>query len=497
MVPPVASLYPSKRGSILLEDGPDAAARPGRRAWTQRPWLRSAGLLAASVAGVATPGVAHQAPAKPASKPAPATSQKNAAAPAPAAPQSRHYPILLIASGNEPFWSLRIGMKGAERLERAGYPPITLEPGEIAGEDSGTSWNYRAKDTATAADVNVRLSREACSDGMSDTKYAFKVVVTHSQIGELKGCARIAADQFPEFKQKNLDDDDPDKKKIEPPAVTGFKAPVAMAFLDPAGKVILLQGQTAKTVASKGYQLSLSHDGKKLLYTRDEAPGHDRTLVLYDAATGRNTDILRGPVQAPFWSPDDTKIAFLKLDGPDWHVWTMPAGAPGQATQLGTGSGNGAVWALHGWQDAHTVLASDDKKLYFLKLDSPPSALPIEDVYGEFERMSSDTIRANPLNPDLLLVTAFTSNAAPGMPKDPHTGLASKAFIYELKSKRQVVVSPPTVFAEDAEWARDGIQIFFTASDPAGKASSAIGRVFWDGSGYKRVRPGSFMVIGQ
>ena len=51
---------------------------------------------------------------------------------APPAPVSKHYPILLIAAGSEPGWSARIGMKGVERLERTGYPPITLEPGEIS-----------------------------------------------------------------------------------------------------------------------------------------------------------------------------------------------------------------------------------------------------------------------------------------------------------------------------------------------------------------------------
>src|SRR5215475_7294020 len=127
--------------------------------------------------------------------------------------QSRHYPILLIAQGTEPSWSLRLGMKGPERLERAGYPPIPLEPAEVEQETTATSWIYRAKDSQTQAAVAVHLSREACSDGMSDAKYSFRVELNHAQIGTLKGCAKIAPDQFPEFKQKNLDDDDPEKKK--------------------------------------------------------------------------------------------------------------------------------------------------------------------------------------------------------------------------------------------------------------------------------------------
>ena len=162
------------------------------------PWaLLTLGLFtAASLLG--------QTPQKPSSQP-----QQKKPAPLPPAPQSKHYPILLIASGSEPSWSLRIGMKGAERLERQSYPPIPLDPGEIEQEGTAEAWLYHAKDTATGADVTVHLSREACSDHGSDTKYPFRAVVTHSQIGELSGCAKIAPEQFPEFKQKNLDDDDP------------------------------------------------------------------------------------------------------------------------------------------------------------------------------------------------------------------------------------------------------------------------------------------------
>ena len=43
-----------------------------------------------------------------ANKPQPVQSKKPAVGPA--APQSRHYPILLIAQGNEPFWNLRLGI---------------------------------------------------------------------------------------------------------------------------------------------------------------------------------------------------------------------------------------------------------------------------------------------------------------------------------------------------------------------------------------------------
>lgn len=428
-----------------------------------------------------------QAPAKPSGQKPAAGGNAIKAPAAPAAPQSKHFPILLIASGSNPVWSVRIGMKGLERLERAGYPPIVLEPGEIAADDSGKAWTYKAKDTGTEAEVRLLLAREACTDGSAE-KYTFSATLTHAQIGELKGCAKIAPEQFPEFKQKNLDDDDPDKKKVLPPAITGFKAPLAVAFLDAAGQVMLARGAAAKVVAPSGTQLSLSHDGKRLLFTHEQ--GNDRMILLYDAVTAKTTELQRGQVQSAFWSPDDLQIAFLKMAGQDWTVWTMPAGAPDRATQLSTS----AVSALHGWQDAHTVLASDTSKLYFLKTESPPAAIAIRDVFGDgFEVTGSNSIRANPNNPDLLLLSAGMLPAKAGT--DAKTGSASAAFLYEIASKRRVVITPANVYAKDAEWSRDGIQIFFTGRD-ATKASS-IWRIFWDGSGLKRQRTGSLMVVGQ
>ncbi|HKF24352.1 MAG TPA: hypothetical protein VKB24_00210, partial [Candidatus Acidoferrum sp.] len=235
----------------------------------------------------------------------------------------------MIATGSEPSWSLRIGMKGAERLERSGYPPIALDPGPIEQDGTAEAWLYHAKDSATTADVTVRVSREACSDNVSDTKYSFRAVVTHAQIGELKGCAKIAAEQFPEFRQKNLEDDDPEKKKVVPLPITNFKSPTAVAYLDPAGKVMLARGEAAKLVAAKGSGLSLSHDGKRLLYTREDS-GADRTVVLYDTATARSTDLIHGALSA-FWSPDDSQIAFLKPAGSAFEAWVAQASAPERA----------------------------------------------------------------------------------------------------------------------------------------------------------------------
>jgi uncharacterized membrane protein len=436
----------------------------------------------AVASSLANGAVAQTAPNPPAQTSKPSGAQKSPANAAPAAPQSKHYPILLIASGVNPGWSMRVGMKGAERLERAGYPPITLEPGDITADDSGKAWTYKARDTATNADVTVQLARESCSDG-TDAKYSFAVVVSDSEIGELKGCAKIAAEQFPEFKQKNLDDDDPEKKKVVPPPITGFKAPVEIAFIDPAGKVVYARGAVTKIVASAGSHLQFSHDGKKLLFTRDDG-GKNHTLLMYDVASGKTTELMRGSVQTAFWSPDDSKIAFLRAADSSATVWTMPANSPEGATQLNTIP----VTSLHGWLDAHTVLATDNSNLHFLKTDSPPMQIALRDIYGEgFEIGAADTIRVNPANFDLILISAGLAHTK--------SGSGSAAFLYEIKSKRRVTVTPASVPALDAEWSRDAIQIFFTNRESA--KAAVICRVFWDGSGYKRIRGGSDMVVGQ
>ena len=63
---------------------------------------------------------------------------------APAAPQSTHYPILLLAFGSaagaDPAWSIRIGQKGPERLDRPGYPPAMLDPVDVAREGANDAW---------------------------------------------------------------------------------------------------------------------------------------------------------------------------------------------------------------------------------------------------------------------------------------------------------------------------------------------------------------------
>jgi uncharacterized membrane protein len=408
--------------------------------------------------------------------------------------QSRHYPILLIAQGTEPFWTLRLGMKGPERLERTGYPPIPLEPAEVEQETTGSSWIYHAKDSQTLATVAVHVSREACSDGMSDTKYSFRVSIDHAQIGTLKGCAKVAPDQFPEFKQKNLDDDDPEKKKPVPAGITNFKPPVAVAYLDPTGKVMLARNDIPKLVAPKGSQPSLSHDGKRLLYIREEN-GPEVSLQLYDSTTGKTSELIRGLLNQPFWSFDDSRVAFLKSDSSIWHIWTLPTNpaAAAQATQLSPTP----ITFLNGWSDVHTLVGANASSFFWITDDGGTAQiLTALDLCGpDFQSNADAPARVSPANSDLLVVSGSLLKTPSASPKDPKTGLGADLFLYEMRSKRRVPLSISNLFPAKAEWSRDGLQIFFTSRDSTGK--TFIYRIFWDGSGLKKIRPGSDLVVGQ
>jgi uncharacterized membrane protein len=429
----------------------------------------------------------------------PATTPANAQAPAaaPNAPQSTHYPILLLAfgpaEGTQPAWSIRIGIKGPERLDRPNYPPITLEPIDVTREGTNDEWTYRAKDSATSADVVVHLARDPCSPADSNgAKYTFRVVAQHAQIGTLNGCARIAAELFPRINNQPDPDDDDKPPLVLPADVIKFQSPTAIAYV--AGtRVFVGLGKIRKVAAQDGAEPSLSHDGKKLLYTRpDSKTGPDSTIVLYDMTTGRSQDLVRGGVREAFWSPDDARVAYLNFQDQKWQLFIFTAGAPQQGTAVFTGS----LTSLHGWVDAHTLLASDMQNAYWITDDGRTTqTVPLKEIYGDaFEITGSDTLRANPINSDSLLVAAPYVKAPAGAPTD-QMGLAAAVFLYEVRSKRRTLMSPSDEWARHAEWSRDGVQIFYSRRLSA--TSYWTYRQLWDGSESKRYQEGSDLVVGK
>jgi len=424
----------------------------------------------------------------------------------PSAPQSTHYPILILAFGNDPNWSLRIGLKGPERLDRPGYPPIPLEPAEVTHEAAADSWVYHAKDSATGAAVAVHLTREACTDASNDTltsapppagKYFFRASVDHAQIGSLKGCARIAAELFPKINNQPDEDEDADAK-TKPPvpvsSVTNFKSPVAVAYLNASQQLVLRRGQVSRVVSPRPSSgLSVSHDCKKLLFTADDAPGPIRTLYQYEFETSAKHELIRANVRQAFWSLDDKRIAFLKWDNSAWSLWIMSPDNP----QAGANIFAREIMELFGWADDHTLLGSNQDNLLWISDDGNiRQQLPFQEVLGgSYHLAVIVSVRLNPANPDILLVSFRYVPPATEVPLDKHEGNSPALLLYEIKSKRRVVLTPVGTWAEFAEWSSDGFQIFFTGADSSRRYATY--RMFWDGIGVQKYLSGTSLVIGQ
>jgi uncharacterized membrane protein len=421
----------------------------------------------------------------------------------PAAPQSTHYPIFILAFGNDPNWSLRIGLKGPERMDRPGYPPIPLEAADVTHEAAADSWTYHAKDSATGAAVAIHLTRGACTDAKNDTltptpppsgKYPFRASVEHTQLGSMAGCARIAAELFPKINNQPDQEEDDAKKKPPVPvsSVTNFKSPVSVAYVNPAGKIVFKRGAITHVIAAQGSQLAVSHDGKRLLYTQEDKPD-DRAIFLYDFATEKSTELVRGQVQQAFWSPDDARFAFMKFVDGKWHLWSAPVASSETAASVFPGD----IVSIHGWVDAQTILVDDLQRLSWVTdAGTIQQAIPEKDILGDaFGSSSAGTFRVHPVNPDLLLVAAEWLKPPAGVPTDMHTGRSFGFFLYEIRSKRRVLLSPLNLLAQNAEWSRDGFQIFFTGADSSRRYATY--RMFWDGIGLQKYVSGISLVIGQ
>jgi hypothetical protein len=198
-------------------------------------------------------------------------------------------------------------------------------------------------------------------------------------------------------------------------------------------------------------------------------------------------------VQQAVWSPDDTVLAFIKFDGSKWRLWTTPVSAPDKAAQVYAGD----ISTVHGWSDATTIIADDMSTLLWIGLDgAAKESVSVKELYGDsFGSSTADTVRVHPLNPDLLLVSAEWIKPPAGTPTDPRLGGGFGFFLYEVASKRRVVLSPLNMLSEYAEWSRDGLQIFFTGTDSS--KHSATYRIFWDGTGLRRYADGLNFVVGQ
>jgi len=180
-----------------------------------------------------------------------------------------------------------------------------------------------------------------------------------------------------------------------------------LAYVDAQDRLVYQpKGEKPVVVARNGYDPSLRRDGKQLLYTRQEgATSPKRTLVLYDAASGRSRDLISGFVFGPLWSLDGRRMAFMRMETTTWQVWTMDLDEPAKASRVSEQKmDNIAGWSA----ESDAIVCYDDANLYWIGMDGKVlRKLASSAIYGQdLEWMSSNKIRIHPKNPNLLAVSA-------------------------------------------------------------------------------------------
>jgi Tol biopolymer transport system component len=248
----------------------------------------------------------------------------------------------------------------------------------------------------------------------------------------------------------------------------------------------------AKLVANKGYELSLSPDGKRLLYTVD-AVGTRRILMVYEADSRKSRETVSGIVRDQRWSPDGSKISFLKIVGDAWQIWVMPFADFSKSAGVSTRN----IDSQAGWTpDGKTIVAADTQQMYWIGLDGKVAkTVPLATIYGkEFDPMGGDAHRFKPGNPDVLLVSANYVDTPKGAPVDA-MDLNSTLFLYDFKSAKRTLVLSTKVWGRGGEWSPAGDWIYFERLESQ-RAFSAW-RIHPDGSGLEKVLAGAGIVISQ
>jgi len=269
---------------------------------------------------------------------------------------------------------------------------------------------------------------------------------------------------------------------------------ITLAYRDGNGRLVYqTAGGGTKVVApADGFEPNLNPDSRLLLYTL-QGPDAARTIMLYDASTGKSRALQQGFVRQAIWSPDGLHIAFLKMGKDQWQLWAMPAVEPAKARAVATLK----LDTLVGWTtDSQSVIAFDSEKLHWIGLDGAvKKSVAIDKIYSQkFQWMSSDTLRFHPRNPDLLAVSAFYMETPKGAQVDA-MDLNATIFLYDFKTGSRTGQLDIKSFGLYGEWSPDGEWIYFTRQEAAKRRG--IWRMHPGGKGLERVAAGEMCVVGR
>lgn len=111
--------------------------------------------------------------------------------------------IDFYALGNEPFWSLDMYLDKEFQFKNLDGPTIIVpaEEGVMAMDAEIT----RYRSVNETHELIIQISRQDCSDTMSDNKFEYKVTIDHKEIGDkdygrFSGCGNF----IPDFRLQNI-----------------------------------------------------------------------------------------------------------------------------------------------------------------------------------------------------------------------------------------------------------------------------------------------------
>ncbi|MEU0877362.1 serine hydrolase [Lentzea sp. NPDC005914] len=176
-------------------------------------------------------------------------------------------------------------------------------------------------------------------------------------------------------------------------------------------------------------QPAISPDGTEIVYvlrtTDREADRDDRAL--WRVADGKAKQLTRGRSdQSPVWSPDGSRIAFLRAqDGPP-QVWLLPAdgGEPEQVTTLPLGAGQ-PVWSADGTRLAFSA-----------PVDTADAKAPISTSRLDYKSDGSGYLRS----------------------------VRAHLHVLDLESREVRQITDGDWFASTPAWSPDGTQLAFTGA---------------------------------
>ncbi len=262
---------------------------------------------------------------------------------------------------------------------------------------------------------------------------------------------------------------------------------ITLAYIDTSDRVIYKpEGAPPRVVEAKnGYDLCLSRDGKRLLYARGIPDGPNRTMVLYDAASGKSRDVMSGLVASARWSPDNTRVSFLKMDKNAWQLWIMPAVEPSKATLISKQNLDFVDWM----PDGKTVLAGDGQRLYWFGVDGKQQKfISTEELYGkDYQWTSSDVLRFQPGNASRMSMSVYYMETPKDVPFEEEGGFAT-VLLYDWTTRKKTILLTTKTFGHDAVWTPDGTWLYYTRQEKLRKF--AVWRMHPDGSGQERIVAG-------